>query len=455
MDSAMNFLIAGVTVVSIIAIIVAFSGSKNRSTHTKNQARNEKNSRKNQAHIIKEANRRLAKDPNDPAGLIPVGDIYYNNNLWEKAYPVYETLSKMAVEKVTIDAFLVNKRAGVCAANLGKIPEAIVALSTADRINPHDFECCYYLGKTLLQNKNYEKAIPCLKKSLVAKPEAEGVYLLLGQALYHAHHYKECLACFKKALDEDPGNKEALYDMADAMEQQGHGDKSIKVFMHLRPDPVYGARSCLAAGVYHARINNHEAAIQDFEIGMKHENAPEEMRVEIEYRLAQQYFSINQITKGLLLLKQIRNVNPNYKDVNSLISRYQELSQNSNLQVYLAANNNDFVPLCRKFIAAKFKKSVVKIQDINVGPLFTDILAEVETSKWEETKLFRFFRTSGSTGELYIRDFHGHMQDVKADTGFCVTAGVFSEEAHKYTEGRPVDLIEKAELVKILKELNT
>ena len=110
--------------------------------------------------------------------------------------------------------------------------------------------------------------------------------------------------------------------------------------------------------------------------------------------------------------------------------------------------------MCRKVIINKYKGSYVKIQDINVGPLYTDIIAEIETDKWENTDLFRFFRTNGATGELYVRDFHGHLQDIKADKGYCLTAGTFTEEARKYTEGRPLDLIEKSELTKILKTIN-
>ena len=165
-------------------------------------------------------------------------------------------------------------------------------------------------------------------------------------------------------------------------------------------------------------------------------------------------FAKNQISKGLMLLKAIRGVNASYKDVNALINRYQELSQNSNLQIYLSSGSSDFVTLCRKFIAAKYKNAHVKIQDINVGPLFTDILAEISTLKWDNVDIFRFFRTSGSTGEIYVREFHGHMQDIKADRGYCISAGTFSEECRKFTEGRPIDLIEKNELVKVLKVIS-
>ena len=92
--------------------------------------------------------------------------------------------------------------------------------------------------------------------------------------------------------------------------------------------------------------------------------------------------------------------------------------------------------------------------DIQVQPAYTDILAEVDTAKASDIELFRFFRTSGSSGELYVRDLHGHMHDVKADRGFCITAGVFSEDAHKYIDGRPLDLVEKSRLVKVLKAIS-
>ena len=68
--------------------------------------------------------------------------------------------------------------------------------------------------------------------------------------------------------------------------------------------------------------------------------------------------------------------------------------------------------------------------------------------------LFRFFRTTGATGEIYVREFHGHMSDVKAARGFCISAGTFTEEARKYIEGRPIDLIEKNDLTKILKQIS-
>lgn len=445
----MSYLIAGVIMIALVAVLTLFMG-KNGGGSTKDK----KTSNRNKAQIIKEANKKLAKNPHDPAGLIPLGDVYFSSQIWDKAYLIYNDLSKLDSKSGFVNLDECFLRLGISALQLGKNPEAVQALVSAYKINSVSFENNFYLGKAMFNQKLYEKSVPLFKKAILAKPESTGVYFLLAQSLYFAKKYRECLSFFKKALDEDPSNKEALFNMSDAMFQEGRGDRAIKIFMHLRADPVYGAKSCLRAGIFHTKINDLNSAIQDYEIGLKHENEPSDIRVEIEYNLARCYFEKNQIAKGLALLKAIRNSVQNYKDVNSLINRYQELSQNNNLQIYISANSNDFVTLCRKFILTKYKNSNVKIQNIEKDSLYTDILTEIFAATWQDVVLFRFFRTTGSVGEIYIREFHEHMNDVNAERGFCVSAGIFSEESKKYIEGRPIDLIEKTELTKILKQIS-
>ena len=243
--------------------------------------------------------------------------------------------------------------------------------------------------------------------------------------------------------------------MADAMQQTGFGDKALKVFMHLRADPEFGARSCLAAGIMHMNGGTLDKAIQDFEIALRHVNIPQDTLLEIKYRLAGCYLQSGSVDLGLAMLREVQVINSSYRDVNSLITRYTELKQNKNLQIYLTAGNSDFVALCRKLVETFYGRAVVRILDISVTTDNTEVLTEVETAKWEDTVIFRFYRTSGTTGELHIRDFHGRIKDARAGHGICLTAGAFSEEAKKYIEGRPIDLVDKTELIKRLKKIDT
>ena len=440
-------LIAVIAVFGFIVILMIFSGSKSKQGKGGKQ--------KSRQNVIKDATRKLAQNPHNPDGLIPLANLYYQDQLWEKAYPLYETMLNIAVAHPEINLAQAALRQGICALKVGKNEEAFKGLLQARKINPDNFETNFYLGQALINNKEYDKAIPILRKALMVNKEVPEIYKYLGLALYQNHNFKESLPYLKRGLDISPDDKELLFSMADAMKEAGSGDRAIKVFMHLRPDPEFGARACLAAGLIHQNAKQHDKAVQDFEIGLKHINAPIEIVTQIRYRLAHSYLETSDIGRALVCLKDIQGTVPNYKDVPALIARYQELNQNSNLHTYLISNNSDFIALCRKIVSVYFGKAYVKVLDINAMADCTEVRTEIETAKWEDSVLFRFYRTTGSVGELFIRDFHSRIKDLKSGRGICFTAGTFTEEARKYIEGRPIDLTDKAGLIKILNRIDT
>jgi tetratricopeptide (TPR) repeat protein len=217
-----------------------------------------------------------------------------------------------------------------------------------------------------------------------------------------------------------------------------------------------GPNSCLIAGTIRLDTRQYEAAIQDYEIGLRHQNIKADILAELRYRLATTYIKLNEIGKAIPFLKQIQADNSSYRDVNILLTRYIELNANRNLQLFLMGSSADFIALCRKIVLTYFPRAKIKIQNITVNKNeWADVLAEVDTAKWSDLIMFRFIRTQGSIGELIVRDFHSILKDIKAGKGICVTVGNFTEEAKKYTEARLIDLIEKEKLQAILNTVDT
>lgn len=442
-----SIVIAGAAVVLCIALIYGFSSISKKS--------GKGSSSKKRTSIIRDATRKLSQNPHNASALNELSDLYYREHLWDKAFPLFETMLNIASSNKDIDPFQAALRHGICALHLKKNEDALRGLATAVKLNRESFEANYYLAQAYYQSNEYEKAIPYLKKSLIYNQDASNLHEWLGLSYYNIKRFRDALPYLKRALTDNPEQKAILFAMADSMQQTGFGEKALKVFLHLRPDPEFGARSCLAAGVMHMNSGSLEKAEQDFEIGLKHANIPQDVLLEIKYRLAGCYLQNKKMDQGLILLREIQVVNPTYRDVASLITRYQELKQNSNLQIYLAAGNSDFVALCRKITLCYFEHANVKILDLNVSTDNTEILAEIDTAKWEDIISFRFYRTTGTIGELHIRDFHGRIRDIKAGRGICLTAGSYSEEARNYIEGRPIDLIDKQGLIRILKRIGS
>jgi tetratricopeptide (TPR) repeat protein len=410
---------------------------------------------KNRDAILRDANKRLSQNPRDILALMSLGSLYYQEENWDEALKIYEILLEAAAGRVDANMFEINLHYGVAALKKGLQNEAYKGLSAARSLKQDSFEVNFNLGVLEFQKKAYEKSIQLLQQARAQDPENPAALRCLGHSFFKLKKYKEAMNFIRKAIEIAPDDKESLYTLAECYYDANQVDQALKIFTHLRPDPVMGPSACLFAGTINMNQRQIERAILDFEIGLRHQNIKPEIFLELKYRLATLLLRQQEIGKALEHLKDIRALNGSYRDVNILIGKYQELNANQNLQIYLMAPSADFVALCRKVVMGFYNKAKVKITNIEVNKNeWADILAEVDASKWSDTVMFRFIRTPGSIGELVLRDFHSHLKDAKAGKGICVTVGNFSDEAKRFTEARLIDLIEKDRLSAILKSLD-
>ncbi len=440
-------IVVSVFIIAVVLGLIFFVVSKVKNSVNRNKGE------KSRATLMKEASKRLNQNPKDIQGLMIMGNIHYQEKDWEKAYSVYS----MLIDRIKmIDA---SKQAdvaikyGISALKTNRVPEAKKGLLLAETMEPRKFDVNYTLGYIYYGEKDYERALPYLKKSLIAQPDNFLATKYAGYTLQKLHKYNQALPALKKALDVKPEDKEVLFAMGECFYEGGATDKCLRILNHLRVDPIFGPQAALYTGMIRAKANQLERAIEDFQIGLKHKDIPIDIANELKYRLAKVYIKNQEIGKALQLLKDIQLSNPTYKDVASLIMRYQELNQNKNLQSYLMSGQSEFVGLCRKIVARFYPRARVKIVDITVLASHTDIVANIDAARFSDTVIFRFFRSQSTVGELLLRDFHGRLKETKGGSGVCMSAGTFTEEALRYAEGRPIDLYDKTKLSSVLNSL--
>jgi len=447
-------LVAAIVILLVVALVlsIAFSSKKGERLGGKER----KLASKDRGQILKEANRRLAANPKDHKALAALGSLAWDDQDWERAFKSYLTLAETGAGSADVDEFQANARYGIAAFRLGRLDEAYKGLMVARTFKQDDFDVNYNLGVIEYQKKAYEKAVALLKQATTLNPDHMQALRHLGHAYYKIKGYKEALLALRKAIDLEPGDKESLFTAAESYYELGNLEQALKIFTHLRADPAMGPSAALFAGTIHMNQRQFEKAVADFEIGLRHQDAKIDTAMELKYRLAAAYLRSQDIGKAVALLGEIQSAYPNYKDVPSLLAKYRELNSNRNLQVYLIGTASEFVTLCRRITLLFFPKAKIKITDISVqGNDWADILAEVETSKWSDIILFRYIRSQGTVGELAVRDFHARVKDLKAGKGYCITAGVFSDEAKRFVEARLIDLIEKQSLMNVLHTIDT
>ncbi len=409
---------------------------------------------KDRATVFKEATRKLASNPKDPDALMALADIYFNDNDFDKAAKTYNILSAMTTSNPDLDAYLINLRSGLCSLKQGQAEEAYKSLLIAKAVRGEAFEVNYNLGVIEYQRKAYEKAVAVLRAAAVVAPDHAGTMKFLGQSLYRIKIYKDAAVYLRKAMDAEPNDKECLFYLAQSYYELGQAENAVQIFTHLRPDPEVGPQAALFAGTIHYNARQFDKAIEDLEIGVRHQKVNPEVLLEMKYRLANAYTQAQNMEGALRQYKDIRNINPGYRDVTEQIRRLSEFNSNKNLQVYMMAPTSEFVTLCRTLTSTFFPKAAIKIVDVTVEKNdYADITAEVSTSKWDDTIVFRFLRSNGQVGELFLRDMQVRLKEMHAGRGFCVTAGSFTPSAKQFVEARLIDLIEKDALLKAMNTL--
>jgi tetratricopeptide (TPR) repeat protein len=452
----MPALVPIVVAVVLLAFALLVIGAASARKKVEGGGHGKKLKAKDRSQVLKEANRRLASNPKDGEALQALGEVLWAEQDWERVMRTYEVLCEVATGNSSLDEFTANLRYGIAALRLNRLEDAYKGLAVARTIKQDDFDVNFNLGYLEYQKKQYEKSAALLKQASQINGEHALCLRYLGHSYVKIHSFKEALAALRRAADIDPDDKESIFAMAECYYELGNLEQSLKIFTHLRADPELGPQAALFAGTVHLNQHLTDKAIQDFEIGLKHPEVKIDTMVELKYRLAAAYLKNQEIGKAVACLQEVLSLSPNYKDVAAQLAKYKELNSNRNFQTYLMGATSDFVTLCRKIVLSFYPKAKVKITDISVSKNdYADILAEVETSRWSDVVLFRFIRSSGSVGELMVRDFHARVKDVKAGKGLCLSGGVYSEDAKKFVEARLIDLIEKPMLMNLLNTIDS
>ena len=450
MDLLFYILIA-LAVVGLLAIAVILFFKRD---HEKDTRRNKRGQRRDRNVVIREASRRLAQDPRDVQALQDLAEIAFEEQDFPNSYKYYRSLVSLCGGNPDIDEFEVNLRLGQSAFKLKKTEEARKHLMIARTLRQDEFEINFNLGVMEYTNKDYQRASGYFGIARSQRPDDVATNRYLGHSRYVLKNYKEAIEVLQRVLDFEPEDKKAQFVLAKSYYALKQSDQALKIFSRLRTDPKIGAISALHSGTLNINAKKYDTALEDFDIGARHENVPQPVLLELKYRMAEANLKLGELSKALRLWKEINSLQPDYKDVAGKIAQYQEVNTNRFLQTFLMAASSEFITLCRRIATRYFANSNTKLANISLRKgEYADILAHVRTAQWEDQVLFRFVRSQGAIGELLLRDLYAHTKEVRAPRGVCVTAGTFSEQALSFAEARMIDLVDKENLIKILKNL--
>ncbi|MBA7679514.1 hypothetical protein ES703_87811 [subsurface metagenome] len=439
----------------VVAAIVLLSATvvlfiRKDSSRIKEKKKRKKRIRaKDREAILRAANKKLAQNPKDPHAHLSLADLYFQEKNHELALKYYKVCIELCATVPQIDEFEVTVRHALSALNVKNYEEAYKSFMIARTLNGEGFEVNYNLGYLEYIRKNFQKSASYLQKARLLNPEHVETNRYLGHSLFRIKKYKDAISTLRRAIEYEPENKNTLFTLAQSHFELTQYDFALKIFSHLRTDPVLGSNAALYSGTIHLNNKQYQKAIMDFEIGLRHEGIAKEIALELKYRMAASYLCEGDIPAAINTWKEVQEIQPDYKDIKDNLRKYQEINTNRHLQIFLLASASEFVTLCRKIATAYFPKASTKLLDISLHRSeYVDILADVNTRQWDELVLYRFIRSTGQIGEFMLRELYARIKELKAGRGICIAPGSFSDSARTFVEARLIDLVEKEELLK-------
>ena len=173
------------------------------------------------------------------------------------------------------------------------------------------------------------------------------------------------------------------------------------------------------------------------------------------YFLAECYEKQRNIDKAIEQWEAISAVKPKFKDVAKRLEEYSDLRTNDHMKEYLTLVKEEFFQMCRCITEQHFDYPVQAVKEIKIG---CSILAvEKGSEQWLNTRkkpqILIFSRENSIIGETFLRQIQEEMKKQAIVTAHILTSSGFSQEAVKFAENRPFELIDRPKLEKILEKV--
>jgi hypothetical protein len=174
----------------------------------------------------------------------------------------------------------------------------------------------------------------------------------------------------------------------------------------------------------------------------------------IRYLLARCHELEKDLMKAIEQWDWIYRKNPKFGDVAEKLANYSDLRTDDHLKDFLTASQQAFQEYCTRIVGSLG----LSIQDVFVkNPDLIEMNALETQSKWRNAKktpsLIRVFRGADPISYDSIRGLYDQMRKANANRSICITASKFTKKAVEFAQIRPIDLIDKNDLTKLLQKV--
>lgn len=334
------------------------------------------------------------------------------------------------------------------------IDEARKEYLILSKIDPMNFQHFYELGLIYFNADQHEKATPYFKKSVALNNNHAMSLYFLGQIYYRMNLYQDAKQMFLEAIKVDHANYRSHYFLGLVLRQLGDYEWAIKEFEVAQKDDDIKIKCFLAKGTCFIEKELYPKAIIEFERGLKFAKRGSDTELNLRYFLAEAQEKMRDLHSAISNWEKIHEVNKNFRDVQEKLKSYSEFRQDDRIKDFMIAGLAQFEHLTRKIV----ETMGLTILDIDIiSDTDIEIIATETEGKWRNTRktnrIIRIIRTTDTISDKLLRSIHETMKPKNATRAVIISTGEYSQTAVEFSNTRPIELMSKNELIKLLKHV--
>jgi len=397
----------------------------------------------------------LARNERNPDAHWFLGECYMAENRPDLAIVEYRFISNTGKYTNIATEKKVRERLANEYLKLGQIDEAQKEFILLSKIEPNNYETYFHIANLFEERDYTDSALSNYQKVLAINPKHALSYMRIGVILIKKQQLSEAKKALMTSLKLDPQNIACHYHLGKISKSTGETDAALAQFEKAFKDLELRQRALLERASIFVAKRDYKQAIAELEKALNYGEEDQSVMLAVRYLLAQCYETSKDIMSAVEQWERIYDANPKYRDVAEKLAIYSDLRTDDRLKDFLTASQAKFQEYCTKIVESMglaIQDVFLKSQDL------VEVYALETQSRWRNAKkapsIVKIFRTIDPIGYDVIRILYDQMRKMNAMRSICISASKFTRNAVEFAQIRPIDLIDKDELSKLLEKIS-
>lgn len=324
------------------------------------------------------------------------------------------------------------------------------------KMDPTNADYYFSSGKLFEERSKTDRAVEFYRKAIEANPRHSDSHYRLGYLLYRSKHPTEAKEELDKAVQHNRDNFKAYYYLGRLLKESHDFVAALIAFEKSQRDPEFKVKALVERGSCYMSLNSLDKATTELERAIRLiENESSSDALYARYFLSLCYEKLRQIEDAIEQWEQIYSKKPSFRDVAEKLSQYQDLRTDDRMKDFLTASPDDFYEIC-KGIVESLGYSTRDVTDVPNG---CQIIALEQESKWRNARrmprLIRLLRIAEVLDLSLVRSLHEEMKNLNVMRGMIISSSQYTKSANDFAETRPIELIDREHLQKLLAKVTT